>query len=174
MLLKTNTNFCQQQPKTARKHIVDVTSNLIQAVNEVVPSATVVGLSTDLVFDGQNAPYREEHPAHPLSVYGQLKLQAEAPILALTRGIVLRTSLVYGQPATHKGSFLAWMVDHFSHNQSLSLFEDEVRTPVHVDDLCAAMSTMAINHQNRLVAYGWTRAAQSGGNWACSVCGLWV
>lgn len=147
---ETNAAYCQQHADEARSSIVKATENLVAAVRQHVPEAVVVGLSTDLVFDGRRAPYREGDRAEPLSVYGHLKLEAESSVLSLRYGMVLRTSLVYGPRTTHKRSFLAWMIDTLGRGESLSLFEDEVRTPIHKSDLCRAMLAMAQKRESGL------------------------
>src|SRR5437588_830499 len=58
--------------------------------------ARLVLVSTDLVFDGERPPYREEDPAVPSSVYGRTKLEAEAAVRAMSSGVVARLSLLYG------------------------------------------------------------------------------
>jgi dTDP-4-dehydrorhamnose reductase len=99
----------------------------------------VAAMSTDLVFDGEHAPHKEEDPARPISEYGKSKLAAEGPILGLRLGAVVRTSLIYGPPGTHHGSFLDWMRGSFAEGKSLQLFEDEIRTPLYVEDLIDAL-----------------------------------
>lgn len=136
---QTNVLRCQQNPAAARQSIVGVTQHLVHAVSDAVPAATLVAISTDLVFNGEHPPYREEDRPDPLSVYGCLKLEAEASVLTLAHGAVLRSSLVYGPATTHKGGVLAWMMGTLMRNEPLTLFEDEVRTPIHVADLCTAM-----------------------------------
>jgi len=147
---ETNAAYCQQHPQTARGSIVNATRHLAQMVNTHVPEAVVVALSTDLVFDGESSPYLESDPTGAISVYGQLKLEAEKHVIALPRGLVLRTSLVYGERTTHRNSFLAWMVDTLSRGEPLPLFEDEVRTPIDVADLCWAMIAMAQSDRSGL------------------------
>lgn len=147
---ETNVSNCQQHPDTARGHIVDATQNLTKAVADTTPDASLVALSTDLVFDGEHAPYNETDPTEPVSTYGRLKLDAEKPVLTHPRGSVIRTSLVYGPRSTHKGSFLAWMLDTLTAGEALTLFEDEVRTPIFVDDLCDAMTGIASRRETGL------------------------
>lgn len=133
----TNVAVCEQQPEVAREAIVDVTARLVaECAKADIPIAI---LSTDLVFDGKHAPYREEDAPHPLSNYAKLKLEAEGVTLAYARGSVFRAALVYGRPGTNSGSCLGWMLDTLRADKELVLFEDEFRTPIYVDDLCAAL-----------------------------------
>jgi dTDP-4-dehydrorhamnose reductase len=139
----TDAAYCEQHPDEARADIVDATGNLTRAVAELALDTPFVALSTDLVFDGEHAPYREVDLAQPVCEYGRLKLEAERSVLELPRGVALRSSLVYGPPSTHKASFLGWMVDALAGGRPLELFSDEVRTPIFVDDLCDAMVALA-------------------------------
>ena len=57
---------------------------------------TLVHLSTDYVFDGAEAPYREDAPVSPLGVYGQSKAAGDAAAAAVARHYLIRTSWVIG------------------------------------------------------------------------------
>ncbi|CAN5225981.1 SDR family oxidoreductase [soil metagenome] len=135
---QTDTNFCEDFPADARRSIVDATANLARCA----PTIPFVTFSTDLVFDGEAAPYPEDGEPKPLSVYGSLKLEAESAVLAHPRGAVLRSALVYGPPGAAKASFLGWMVRALSEWRPLKLFADEWRTPVFVGDLPMAVELL--------------------------------
>lgn len=93
-----------------------------RTVNEVAPGvlaeeaadagAAVVHFSTDYVFDGEKgAPYAEDDPPNPLSVYGRTKRNGEEAVR--TSGaphLVVRTSWVYG---LRRRSFLTTMLEQF-------------------------------------------------------------
>jgi dTDP-4-dehydrorhamnose reductase len=82
--------------------------DLALAINAVAPGvlaeeakragAVLVHYSTDYVFDGAaRAPYDEDAPTGPLSVYGETKLEGERRVLASgAAALVFRTSWVYG------------------------------------------------------------------------------
>ncbi len=139
----TDAGLCEREPESARAGILDSTANLVAAVEAFHPGIPFVAVSTDLVFDGENAPYSESAEAKPLSLYGSLKYRAESPVLGLARGIVLRAALMFGPPTTHKGGFLSWMINAVATGQPLPLFEDEVRTPVDGRDVARAMVALA-------------------------------
>jgi dTDP-4-dehydrorhamnose reductase len=135
----TQTAACEQHPEAAHAAIVGATTALCAAAARHVPRAPLIALSTDLVFDGREAPYSPAAPPKPLMAYGSLKWAAEQPVLGLPTGCVVRSALMYGAPATHKASFLGWMRSALEAGERLTLFEDEWRTPVFVGDLCRAL-----------------------------------
>jgi len=94
--------------------------------------ARLIHLSTDLVFDGEHAPYREEDEPRPVSDYGRAKLEAEGVVP--NDGLVVRTSLLYGKPGPQEA--LAARDDVVFHT-------DEIRCPTHVTDLAAALLELA-------------------------------
>ena len=49
----------------------------------------MVYVSTDYVFDGKNAPYKESDEPNPLNKYGQSKLEGEKTVLAFKGKVCL-------------------------------------------------------------------------------------
>lgn len=135
----TSPGFCQREPESAEAAILNATRYLVEAIRQRQPETPFLMVSTDLVFDGENAPYREQDAAKPLSVYGSLKLQAEGLVAELERGVILRPALIYGPRTRHSQGFLGWMRKALAAGKPLDLFEDEIRTPVYVDDLVDAI-----------------------------------
>ena len=61
--------------------------------------ARMIHISTDYVFDGTRAPYREDDPRTPVNYYGETKMLAEDAVReACPSGVVLRVPALYGQP----------------------------------------------------------------------------
>lgn len=139
----TNVATCEQQPAAARAAIVAATGNLVAALADLDQPARLVFVSTDLVFDGRSAPYLPSDPPCPVSVYGKAKWEAEALVAGYRHGVILRSALIYGSPATHASSCLGWMLDTLRLGRELVVFEDEYRTPILVDDLAAALAFLA-------------------------------
>jgi dTDP-4-dehydrorhamnose reductase len=100
--------------------------------------ARVVQISTDLVFDGEKGePYVEEDEPRPLTDYGLAKADAEREVLhEHPAALVVRTSLIYGGPEPGPQERLAADPD-------ASFFTDEVRCPIQVGDLAAALLELA-------------------------------
>ncbi len=100
--------------------------------------AYLIHLSTDVIFDGEHAPYDEDAAPAPITPYGESKARAEQVIRAEhPSALIVRTSLVYGfepmDPRTRQT--LAGGVPR--------LFTDEYRCPIFVDDLADALLELA-------------------------------
>lgn len=91
-------------------------------------------VSTDLVFDGDAAPYSEDQTANPLSEYARSKLAPERCVLD-HGGTVMRTALMFGPSRGGDPNFFTQQVAALRKGESLRLFHDEYRTPL---ALCTA------------------------------------
>jgi dTDP-4-dehydrorhamnose reductase len=121
-------NQCQDHPE--RSHQINVTSawNLAGLCADLnIPFAFT---SSELVFDGQNPPYRESDPVCPINLYGEQKVAAENGILErYPDAIICRMPLMFGA-VPHAQSFIQPFIERIRTGQVLNLFTDEIRTPV--------------------------------------------
>jgi len=122
-----------------RARSVNVDGAAAVAAGAAAAGARLVHLSTDVVFSGrQGRPLTEDDPPDPVTGYGQSKAQAEAAVVAEhPEALLVRTSLLYGgrRPGTHEAMALA--VARGGRDQAF--FTDEVRCPIEVGDLAAAV-----------------------------------
>ena len=57
--------------------------------------------------------------------------------------VIVRPAILYGAPTSiGRGSFLQWMYQTLSRGEPLDLFADEYRTPVFVNDVVAAVTSL--------------------------------
>jgi dTDP-4-dehydrorhamnose reductase len=140
----TDVAACEREPREAAAANTEAPVNLARAVLRSRPAVPVVAISTDLVFDGEEAPYAEDAPPRPLSRYGLTKLAGEAAIRALPRGIVLRAPLLFGPGVRGRGGFLGWMRRTLAHGEALTLFEDEYRTPASTACIADAVARLLV------------------------------
>lgn len=113
-------------------------ADLVRTVNATAPGliaqeafqirATLIHFSTDYVFDGtKGSPYIESDKPHPLSVYGQSKLEGEqAVIQAGGAALVLRTSWVY---SLRRDSFVTKVLSWARQQKKLRLVSDQISGP---------------------------------------------
>ncbi|MBN1976837.1 MAG: SDR family oxidoreductase [Anaerolineae bacterium] len=105
--------------------------------------ARLIHLSTDVVFDGQKGSYVEEDSPNPITPYGRSKALAEEQVQASgAEAAVVRTSLIYGWRPTVARA-VQWMIDDLRAGKPVRLFTDEVRCPVWVESLAAAVVELA-------------------------------
>ncbi len=131
-------NFCQSHPAESRKMNVDAAINIAGlCADAAIP---LVFTSTDLVFDGLNAPYREEDPVCPGSVYGEQKAAAERGVLLrYSRAVVCRMALMFGVPGPASKSFVQPMLSAIREGREIPLFTDEFRTPLSVESAVSGL-----------------------------------
>ena len=99
-----------------------------------IEGAALIPLSSDVVFDGEHAPYAEDAPLVPVHAYGRAKAEAEADVVtAVPDAAIVRTSLVCAADPLDPRS--AWVVDTLRAEEPITLFTDEIRNPVRADDL---------------------------------------
>jgi dTDP-4-dehydrorhamnose reductase len=126
-------NFCETHPEISRQINVDAALRIAQMC--AAYDARCVFISTDLLFDGQHPPYDEASKAAPLSLYGKQKAEAENRMRqAYAAMLICRMSLMYGDAPAQAKSFLQPMIQNLSDNKDLTLFTDEIRTPVSASD----------------------------------------
>ncbi|MBI4787755.1 MAG: SDR family oxidoreductase [Chloroflexi bacterium] len=101
-------------------------------------NARLIHLSSDVIFDGEHAPYDESALPDPISPYAESKALAERAVVdAHPQPAIIRTSLIYGfaplDPRTRQ------TLD----GEMPRLFTDEYRCPILVDDLADALLELA-------------------------------
>ena len=134
---------CHRDPQRAREVNVAGTALLTDLCAKA--GVRLVFVSTDMVFDGERAPYRETAPPSPLSVYGRSKAEAELAALAQPGNAVVRLSLLFGPSRTRQLSFFDEQVRALREGRSIALFEDEWRTPIDLATAAQALTELALS-----------------------------
>ncbi|WBB69704.1 sugar nucleotide-binding protein [Micromonospora sp. WMMD812] len=96
--------------------------------------ARLVHISSDALHGGRPEPYRDDEPPTPVFPYGAAKAAAETAVRAIDPGAALvRTSLILGE----RSKQIQLCRDALAGRATL--FTDELRCPVDVTDLAAAV-----------------------------------
>lgn len=122
--------------KTDQRLTVDSTTEVAAACAAL--DIALVHVSTDALFDGDHAPYAESAEPAPIHAYGRAKALAEAAVReACPDAAIVRTSLILAPDGTDSTS--AWVVDRLRSGERVTLFDDEFRAPILVDDLASQL-----------------------------------
>ncbi|MBN2430279.1 MAG: SDR family oxidoreductase [Acidobacteria bacterium] len=125
---------CEQHPDDAHRIHTLATRDMARWAQR--RQAYLIFLSTDLVFDGRKGDYTETDPVNPLSVYGHTKRSGETACLELcSTAAVIRPALIYGRSRRGDRGADEQIRHALSDGRTLTLFVDEFRTPVWLDDL---------------------------------------
>ncbi|WP_328884976.1 SDR family oxidoreductase [Streptomyces sp. NBC_00316] len=101
----------------------------------------LVHVSSDAVFSGAEVRYDETALPDPITPYGAAKAAAETAIRLLApSAVIARTSLIIGDGSSAHEQFVH---DLASGRREGVLFTDDIRCPVHVADLAAAILELA-------------------------------
>lgn len=132
--------------KGDRRTIVEGSRNVAEAAT--ICGARLVHMSTDAIFPGRTAPYREYDAPFPITDYGVMKLEAERAVAAECPGAVLvRGSLVYG---TRRVATIQTDVElALTGQRPMRFYTDEYRCPAHAADVAAALSSLAAEPEIR-------------------------
>lgn len=124
----------------------------ILAAGAARAGARFVHLSTDYVFDGEGvAPYTEDHPTAPRSVYGASKLEGERRALAVPGTLLVRTSWIFG----HGGpNFVDTMRAKLAApDAALRVVADQVGAPTWAPFLARALADLGESGASGIVHY---------------------
>lgn len=137
----TSVADCHARPADAEQINVQATGALAEAANEL--RARLLFSSSDMVFGGAAAPYRESDEPRPLSHYGRTKAAAERLLVGRERTLVVRLPLMYGLPAGARETTFTRQLAALRGGQPVRLFTDEFRTPVWLADAARALIALA-------------------------------
>lgn len=134
----TGVNRCEARPEETRE--VNVAASEAVARWCAENGAPMAFASSDMVFGGDRAPYRETDPPAPICRYGEQKAEAEKRVLrAWPEATVCRLPLLFGMSGGARTTFDAQMVADLKRGRSVLLFRDEFRTPVDLESAAAGI-----------------------------------
>lgn len=107
-------------------------------------NARLIHMSTDVIFDGRNAPYRETDPPNPIHDYGRAKGAAEAIVGQWANHVIVRTSLIYGLFIMDRST--EWMSAALAEGRPVKLFNNQLRQPVWAETLSLACLELATSN----------------------------
>lgn len=111
------------------------------ALAAAATGARLVHMSSDAVFSGREVHYTEDALPDPTYRYGAAKAAAETAVQAIApTAVLVRTSTILGDG---RGAHEVLTHALSRGERTGALFTDEIRMPVHVDDLADALLELA-------------------------------
>jgi dTDP-4-dehydrorhamnose 3,5-epimerase len=130
----TNVDGCEGDRDAAEVVNTDGAAHVAAAAQRVIL------ISTDYVFDGtKDGEYTEDDRPNPINVYGSTKLAAEQAVLSTGRGLVVRTSWVFGDGR----NFVRSIVSADRAGTPLRVVDDQHGRPTYAADLARAVAYLA-------------------------------
>lgn len=127
----TNVDACESDPQYARQANATLAKNVAEVA--ATRKIALIHISTDHLFSGTRACYREEDPVEPLNEYARSKLLAEEWVLGTCpEALVIRTNF-FGWGHAKRQSFSDWIIGSLREHKELTLFEDVFFTPIIAD-----------------------------------------
>ncbi len=127
---------CEHEPDATRR--VNVDAPRVIATESKAVGALLVVFSSEYVFDGTAGRYAEDDERRPISEYGRQKVELEDLALATGRGLVCRTSGVFGADPQRK-NFACQLVDHLRAGLAFDVPSDQLITPTYAPALADAV-----------------------------------
>jgi len=122
----TAVDRCESEAEHA--HALNAAGPAVLAREAALLDCWLLHYSTDYVFDGSGtAPWVEDSPTGPLSVYGATKLEGERALRSSgCRHLIVRTSWVY---SVRGGNFAKTMIELAQRRERLAVVDDQVGAP---------------------------------------------
>ena len=132
-------DYSERHVEESTQSNLDGTRNLAEMC--AASGTRLVYISTNAVFDGRNAPYRESDRVNPINAYGRIKLACERLVEAtLDRPVIVRPILMYGWPhAFGRSNPVTWVVDALERGETIHVVDDVYENP-----LCNISAALAI------------------------------
>ena len=125
-----NIRFCEEHPDEAYRINALGTRNVARACRDF--GASLIYLSTDLVFGCTKGHYKEDELPQPALAYGKSKLEGERFALGESGdAAVCRSGGIYGRGSP----LLSWLSAEVAAGRSVECFVDVFNTPTYVENL---------------------------------------
>lgn len=131
---------CEREPELTRRVNVGAAATVADSARAI--GALLVVFSSEYVFDGTAGLYREADPRGPINEYGRQKVLLEDTALTTGRGLVCRTSAVFGNDPSRK-NFVYQLVDKLRAGEAFDVPSDQLVTPTYAPSLAEAVIGLA-------------------------------
>jgi dTDP-4-dehydrorhamnose reductase len=131
---------CEREPEATRRANVEAPRRISEFIAET--DTLLVVFSSEYVFDGTAGAYQEDDRRQPINEYGRQKTALEDIALGTGRGLVCRTSGVFGDDPKRK-NFVCQLVDRVRAGETFDVPSDQLVTPTYAPSLARAVVKLA-------------------------------
>ena len=136
----TNVDLCNANIELAFESNANYIKRFIEEIN--LSDIHFIQISTDQVYSGLGN-HKEIDPL-PVNVYGLTKLLGEEYSKKLF-STVLRINYLSKSTSKRRNSFTDWLYNSLKNKSNITLFEDIIFSPLHINDLCESIKTVINN-----------------------------
>jgi len=126
----SNVDYAERHHQEALDSNLGGTANIVECCNQF--DKRLIYVSSNAVFDGTRAPYRETDPVSPTHAYGRIKVQCEELVMKRAKQFsIARPILTYGwnHPFGRQNP-LTWLLDRLTKGEPTPLVTDVHENPL--------------------------------------------
>lgn len=124
-----NIDYCEKNQKVAKKINIGSTEILYNLSQKY--KFKIIYISSNAIFDGNDAPYDESSQANPQNYYGYTKQESERIVLQDKSNLVIRLLLLFGwNAATQRLNPMTWVINELSKGNSMNVVDDIYNNPI--------------------------------------------
>ena len=147
----TNVDLCEDNKEKAHNVNVGILKNILKFMSK---KTKLIHISSDYIFDGKNALYKEDSIPNPINYYGKTKLESENLIRSSNRKyIIIRTGNLYSQFTNLKSNRLSWIFNKLSNNESIYAVEDMFSKPTNTCTIPPIILSLLPISDNLIINY---------------------
>ena len=145
----TNVDKNEIDRKRAYSVNVEGIKNIISCSNK---DTKIIHISSDYVFDGSRASFKEEDTPNPLSYYGKIKLESENILRSSRRAyLIFRSSVIYND--SHP-NFYTWVYNSLLNGERIKVVTDQISNPTWTWSLSEVIYKSLLNNLEGIFHYG--------------------
>ena len=145
---------CEYNPQLA--NLVNYEFPIQISIQAKKYKAQLIRFSTDMVFDGiATEAYNESARLCPVTVYGKTMAKAETAILSeYDHSAIFRIPLPMGPSLNGHAGAVDWIEHRFKHGNPATLYYDEVRSNLYIQDVIAVVEWFVENFHTGIFHLG--------------------
>lgn len=125
-----NVDYVERHVEETRRSNLTGTQHIVELVRQ--HGVRLVYVSSNAVFDGQHAPYREGDSIGPVNAYGRIKVECERLVTRrCPDAVIVRPIFMYGWHAPEvRNNQATWIIERLKNCEPIHLVTDVYENPL--------------------------------------------